>query len=146
VSVRIGMLQSDCLANEIDRHVIAPGLMGNDAQQVQSLGMLGLGGQDLAIRRFGQSEAAGSMFSETALQQIGQIKASRRIRPASLIAAPSLIGERWTRRSRSLSFSCCRSALLPVHAGNPQGHQQLVSPPMWQNRGVFSTNLLWRLG
>ena len=92
MSVWIGRVQPACPANEIDRHVIAPDLVSDDAQQMQSLGIDGIGGHHLAVRRFGQLEPAGLMFHETALQQIGEIKNSFRIQPATLISGPSLIG------------------------------------------------------
>jgi hypothetical protein len=120
VSVWMKTARLDRPANQINRQLIAPNLMGDDTQQMQSVGMCRIGGQYLTIPRFGLLEAAGLMLDKTALQQVGEIKSSRRIRPATLLAVQSLIGELWARRSRGLSSSCCRSTLLAVHAGNPK--------------------------
>jgi hypothetical protein len=94
--------------------------MGDDAQQMQSVGMGGIGGQDLAIRSFGLLEPAGLMFDKTALEQISEIKISRRIQPATQKMAPWLIGKLRARRSRTMSASSCRATLLAVHVGNPR--------------------------
>jgi hypothetical protein len=116
----MGPVQLDRLANEVDRQVIAPDLMGDDAQEMQSVAMGGIGGQNLAIRRFGLLEPAGLMFNKTALEQIREIKSSCRIQPATLMVVQSFFGDLWASRSRRVSLSCCRSTLLAVHAGNPR--------------------------
>jgi hypothetical protein len=120
VSVWICTVRPERPTNEVDRQVIAPDLMGDDAQQMQSVGMGWLGGQYLTIRRFGLLEPAGLMFGKTALEQISEIKSSCRIQPATLKMASSLIGKLRAHRSRAMSFSSCRSTLLAVHAGNPR--------------------------
>jgi hypothetical protein len=46
-------MEGDGLANQLHGEVIATDLMSDDAEQVQRFRVLGLGGEDLAVERFG---------------------------------------------------------------------------------------------
>jgi hypothetical protein len=58
----LSTVQLDRSANIIECHVISSDLVRDDAQQMQSLGMGRLDGQNLPIRCFGLLEAASSML------------------------------------------------------------------------------------
>jgi hypothetical protein len=61
-------MQPDRLANRVDRLVIASGLKRKDAQQMQSVGMSGIDGQEVVKRRVGLLEPAGLIVDETTLK------------------------------------------------------------------------------
>jgi hypothetical protein len=66
VAVWTGAMQCDRLTNVVDRKVIAPHLKGDDAQQMQSVGMGGTTGQKAAISGLGLLQPVGSMVEEAA--------------------------------------------------------------------------------
>jgi hypothetical protein len=72
VIVWLNTVQPDRSANVVECQVIASDLMDDYAQQMKSVGMGNLDGQNLAIRRFDLLEPAGSMVNKTALKQISR--------------------------------------------------------------------------
>ena len=65
VAVLMGAVQCDGPTNVVKRQVIAPHVKGNDAQQMQSIGMGGRNRQNLAIRCLGLLQPVGAMIEET---------------------------------------------------------------------------------
>jgi len=56
------------LTNQIDGEVMATQLMSDDAEEVQCFGMIGLRGQDLAVKRLGVTEPSGLMVLESEVE------------------------------------------------------------------------------
>jgi hypothetical protein len=96
-------MQSDRLANAVDRQVIASsGLKRDDTQHMQSIRMSGIDGQELVERCLRLQEPAGLMVNETTL---------------NLIAAPDEI----TGALRQVGRAHLLATLLAVHAERPPG-------------------------
>jgi hypothetical protein len=66
VAVSLGAVRCDRPTNVVKRQVTTPHSKGNDAQQMQSIGMGGRNGQNLAIRSLGLLQPVGAMIEQTA--------------------------------------------------------------------------------
>ena len=69
--VRTRGIGRDCLANQIRCHVVAAGLIGNDAEQMQRVGMIWLRREDLPVESLGVRQAAGAVVLEREIEGLG---------------------------------------------------------------------------
>jgi hypothetical protein len=111
VIVWINGIQADCPANVVDRHIMFADLAGDHTQQMGSVGMSGIDGQQLAICRFSLLETAGLVVGKTALKQVNKIWNCCSIRGP--VSAP--YDKLRALRFRCARLFCCRSTLLAVH-------------------------------
>src|SRR5262249_19880963 len=64
VKARIAPFSLDRRADVLDRRIMPPRLIRDDTNQVQSVGLLGVDGQDLAVELLGQREPPRLMVSD----------------------------------------------------------------------------------
>jgi len=57
-------VEKECLANPLHGKVIVAGLVGNDAEEVECSGMVGLDGKDAPVERLGLRQSPGLMVLE----------------------------------------------------------------------------------
>ena len=59
MAVGIAGIDGDRPADQIDRLGVPPGLIGDQAKQIQAVGMKGINGQNLPVQRFALGQTAG---------------------------------------------------------------------------------------
>jgi hypothetical protein len=59
MKVRDLVIQCDGFADQVDRYVIAARLMGDDSQEVQSIGVVWISPEDLPVKALGFGKPAG---------------------------------------------------------------------------------------
>ena len=69
--VRTRGIGRDRLANQIRCQVVASGLIGNDAEQMQRVGMIWLHREDLPVESLGVRQAAGAVVLEREIEGLG---------------------------------------------------------------------------
>jgi hypothetical protein len=86
-------------SNEIERDVMAAALMGENAKEMQRVGMIGFDREDLLIVRLGLNGTAGLMMRNTGFQEFERARIARFLLEAALLLR---IG----------------AALMPIHVQN----------------------------
>ena len=75
MEIRNATIACDGLADQVNRGLVVPGLMRDDAEEMQAIGVVGIDGKDLPVTVLGLLEPASLMQAAPLLQGLVGVEA-----------------------------------------------------------------------